>query len=132
MSNLTIIPNSESAVTVNQLALFLDSSEVQKAKETSKDLLADIAESLKRMKRIGAKNKDFSMDKRFEKIPLTTFKFICNQYKINYQYWYGNFRAEITAGKCNHCIILESEPIKVQLQEIENVTVIENREGVAK
>jgi hypothetical protein len=130
MSNLTIIPNGESAVTVNQLALFIESREVQKAKETSKDLLADIAESLKRMKRVASKNKDFIINKLYRDIPLATFKFICNQYKVDYEYSWDSFQTFIHIP--NGYIKLKSEPTKLALQEIETIAVAENREGGAK
>jgi hypothetical protein len=121
MSNLTIIPNSESAITINQLALFLDSSEVQKAKETSKDLLSEIAEAVRRIKKLGLKNEDLYLCKQFEYIPIATFKFICNQYKIIPRYRYDRFTASISCGKYYHRVELDSEKTEIALLEIQTI-----------
>ncbi len=126
MSNLTVIQPKESAVAVNQLALFIDSAQVDRAKETSKDLLAEIADAVKRIKQVVKKHPDLRISKDFERIPLATFKFICNQYKLESEYCYDCFRAYIFIDEQSEYrfrkkVKIESEPTKLELREIETV-----------
>ena len=122
MSKLTIIQPKESAVAVNQLALFLDSAQVAEAKEKSKDLLAEIADAVKRIKQLAKKHPDLEITKNFETIPLHTFQFICNQYKLESEYYYGRFQAFIIISKkWRHHVEINSELTKLELKEIETI-----------
>lgn len=122
MSSLTTIQPQEVSLAVQQMTLFIDSSQVASAKETSKDLLEDIADTIRRIKRIGAKNQDIRIIKYFTKIPLGTFKFLCNQYKIKYFFDCGRFNAYLTINDSeSHYVSFESERQEINLQEIETI-----------
>lgn len=122
MTNLTTIQPKESALAVAQMTLFIDSSQVRGAKETSKDLLEDIADTIRRIKRIGAKNKDIRINKCFENLPIATFKFLCNQYKLKYWFDYGRFNTFLYFNDSHkHYVKFESESQEINLQEIETI-----------
>lgn len=122
MSNLTTIQPKESALAVAQMTLFIDSAQVASAKETSKDLLEDIADTIRRIKRIGAKNQDIGLWKNFDRLPIATFKFLCNQYKLKSKFEYGHFSARLIIGESHsHCLLFESENQEINLEEIETI-----------
>ncbi len=122
MSNLTTIQPTESALAVQQMTLFIDATQVASAKETSKDLLGDIADTIRRIKRIGAKNKDIRISRRFDFLPIATFKFLCNQYKLKTEFEFSCFVARFFLDDSgNHYVIFESQRQEIALQEIETI-----------
>lgn len=81
-----------------------------------------MADTIRRIKRIGAKNKDIWICKSFQDLPIATFKFLCNQYGCKAKFEYSRFNAFFDVdNSTNHYIKFESEKQEIELKEIETL-----------